>query len=66
MAPLHGACYVVYLLCVADLARRARLSLRQIIAMVCAGFVPVLAFVVERRFSRRFRRELALTPQGPS
>lgn len=55
VAPLHGACYVVYLLAVADLARRARLRLGELAAMIGAGFVPGLAFVVERRITRRFR-----------
>ncbi len=55
VAPLHGACYVVYLLTVADLARRARLRIGELAAMIGAGFVPGLAFVVERRITRRFR-----------
>jgi integral membrane protein len=56
VAPLHGACYIVYLLAVADLARRARLRLLELVAMVGAGFLPGLAFVVERRISRKFRQ----------
>ncbi|MGH9303390.1 MAG: DUF3817 domain-containing protein [Acidimicrobiales bacterium] len=68
VAPVHGFCYIVYLVTVAILARRGRLGLRQIVAMVLAGFVPVLAFVVERRFTARWNRELGVTrqPRRPS
>jgi integral membrane protein len=55
VAPLHGALYIVYLLTVADLARRCRLGLGQLVALVCAGFVPGLAFLVEHRTTRRIR-----------
>jgi integral membrane protein len=57
VGPLHGFLYIVYLATVADLARRFRLSLGQVIALVAAGFVPFLAFVVERRTTRRIERE---------
>lgn len=55
VAPLHGACYIVYLLTVADLARRAKLRILELLAMIGAGFLPGLAFVVERRISAKFR-----------
>jgi len=53
VGPVHGLLYMVYLLTVADLARRFRLGLGQVIALVAAGFVPFLAFVVERWMTRR-------------
>jgi integral membrane protein len=53
VGPIHGFLYIAYLLTVADLARRFRLSLGQVIALVAAGFVPFLAFVVERLTTRR-------------
>ncbi|HKH88464.1 MAG TPA: DUF3817 domain-containing protein, partial [Acidimicrobiales bacterium] len=53
VGPIHGVLYIVYLATVAGLARRFRLSLGQVIALVAAGFVPFLAFVVERRTTRR-------------
>lgn len=59
VAPLHGFLYIVYLLTVADLARRARFRTGQIVALVCAGFVPGLAFVVEHRVTRRLEGEAA-------
>jgi hypothetical protein len=48
--------YIVYLLSAADLGRRFRLSLGQMIALVAAGFVPFLAFVVERLTTRRIEQ----------
>jgi integral membrane protein len=56
VGPVHGFLYIVYLLAVADLARRFRLSLGQVIALVAAGFVPLLAFVVERLTTRRIEK----------
>ena len=53
VAPLHGFLYLIYLVTVADLARRARFGLGQILALVGAGFVPGLAFVVEHRTMQR-------------
>ena len=52
VAPLHGILYIVYLLSVAALARHARLGLAQVVGLVCAGFVPGLAFYVEHRTTR--------------
>lgn len=59
VGPLHGAIYLVYLLAAFDLARRSRFSLPQLLMMVCAGFLPVLAFVIERRVSRRVEAAIA-------
>ena len=42
-----------------DLARRARFTLLQMAAMVGAGFLPFLAFVIERRVGRRVERLMA-------
>jgi len=56
VGPIHGFLYIVYLLSVADLARRFRLGLGSLIALVAAGFVPFLAFVVERRMTRRINQ----------
>jgi integral membrane protein len=49
----HGMLYLVYLLTVLDLVRRARLGFWALVAMVCGGWVPFLAFVVERWVTRR-------------
>jgi integral membrane protein len=56
VAPIHGVLYIVYLVAAADLARRARLSLGQMIGIVAAGFVPGVAFLVERKTTALVRR----------
>ncbi len=52
VGPIHGFLYIVYLVAVADLAHRFGLRLGRVIALVAAGFVPFLAFVVERWMTR--------------
>jgi integral membrane protein len=59
VGPIHGALYIVYLLAALDLARRARFSLLQMAAMVGAGFIPFLAFVVEHRVTARVTHQMA-------
>jgi integral membrane protein len=49
----HGMLYLVYLVTVLDLVRRARLGLWNLICMVASGWVPFLAFVMERWVTRR-------------
>ena len=56
---LHGYLYLLYLVCAADLARRARWRLGRILAVVAAGFVPFLAFVAEHRVFRQMKTEHA-------
>ncbi len=58
VGPIHGIFYIVYLAAAFDLARRARFTIWQLAAMVGAGFVPFLAFVVEHRTTQRVHREL--------
>lgn len=58
VGPLHGVFYMVYLVASFDLARRSRFSIPQILMMLCAGFLPVLAFVIERKVSRRVEAAL--------
>ena len=65
VGPIHGALYIVYLITAADLGRRARFGLLQLAAMAAAGFVPLLAFVVERQVVRRIRREAGTAGIGP-
>jgi integral membrane protein len=61
VGPIHGFLYIVYLLAAFDLARRARFSLLQMLAMFCAGFLPFLAFFVEHHIALRVKNEF-LTP----
>ena len=53
VGPIHGALYIVYLIAALDLARRARFSFLQLLAMVGAGLLPFLAFIVERRITAK-------------
>lgn len=53
VGPIHGFCYIVYLLTAANLARSERFSLKELLAIVAAGLLPLLAFFVERRVTRR-------------
>jgi len=57
VGPIHGFLYIVYLLAAFDLARRARFSLMQMLAMFCAGFLPFLAFFVEHHVARRVEND---------
>ncbi len=52
---LHGFLYIVYLVAGADLARRAHWSLGRIVMVVAAGFVPFVAFIVERKVTRQMK-----------
>jgi integral membrane protein len=54
--PIHGFFYIIYLICALDLARRGRFSLPDLLMMVGAGLIPIMAFVVERRVTRSVRR----------
>jgi len=64
VGPIHGGLYIVYLLAAIDLARRGRFTLLQMAAMVGAGFLPFLAFIIERRVTRRVEGVL-LAPAAP-
>lgn len=55
VGPIHGVFYIVYLITVLDVFIRWRLRLPTLIAMVAGGWVPLLAFVVERWVRRRLR-----------
>lgn len=60
VGPIHGFLYIVYLFAAIDLARRARFTLLEMLAMVCAGFLPFLAFIIERRVSRKVEAKLSI------
>ncbi len=52
VGPIHGFLYIVYLITALDLARRHRWRIGRLAALVLAGFLPFLAFVIERRVTR--------------
>jgi integral membrane protein len=57
VAPIHGYLYLLYLVTAADLARRDRWKLGRILAVVAAGFVPTLAFIVEHRVYQQMQAD---------
>jgi integral membrane protein len=72
LGPLHGILYIVYLVTTLDLFRRTRFHLGWLLLMVCAGFVPFLAFIIEyivvRQIHRRYRFDrpaAGARPAGP-
>jgi len=62
VGPIHGFLYIAYLVTAADLIRRVRWPLTELVPMVLAGLVPFAAFFVERRVTRRAAREIASSP----
>jgi integral membrane protein len=61
VSPIHGFLYMLYLVAVYDLGRRAGWSPKRMILVMLAGTVPFLSFVVERMVSRRWIPDRALT-----
>ena len=51
---IHGLLYIVYLIVSYPLTRRLRLSAGPTVAVLLAGTIPVMTFVVERRISHRY------------
>ena len=51
---IHGALYIVYLLVSFPLTRRLRLSPGPTVAVLLAGTIPVMTFIVERHISHRY------------
>ncbi len=56
IGPIHGTLYIVYLVAGADLARRAHWTLGRMVLVVVAGFIPFLAFVVERKVTHQLEQ----------
>lgn len=56
---VHGIFYIVYLFAAYGLYRTAHFTRLQLVGLVCAGFVPLLAFYMERRTTKRIERDLA-------
>ena len=54
LGTIHGALYIVYLLVAFLLSRKLRLPLWPTVAILLAGTVPVMTFIVERRISHRY------------
>ena len=52
VGPLHGFCYMVYLVVAFDLAVRARWGFLRTAGLLLAGTIPVMSFVAERKATR--------------
>ncbi|HLS26803.1 MAG TPA: DUF3817 domain-containing protein [Beutenbergiaceae bacterium] len=59
IAFVHGWIYVVYLVAVFDLWSRMRWGLGRMVALIAAGVVPVLSFIMERNTRFWFEETLA-------
>lgn len=57
VSPVHGALYMVLVLCVVLLGRARGWPVGRIVLVAVGGTVPVLSFVVERRVVARERAE---------
>ena len=66
IAIVHGWIYVVYLVTVFDLWSRLRWPPGRFVALVLAGVVPVVSFVVERRIVREVRAAGLVRQQSPA
>ena len=51
---IHGGLYIVYLLVAFPLTRRLRLAPGPTVAVLLAGTIPVMTFIVERHVSHIF------------
>jgi integral membrane protein len=52
VAPAHGFLYMVYLVAVFDLGRRANWPLRRMVLLMLAGTIPFVSFYAERVVTR--------------
>jgi integral membrane protein len=68
---LHGFLYIIYLIVSYPLTRRLRLATGPTIAVLLAGTVPVMTFVVEYRIRHRYiepalaQLDAGQVPQAP-
>ncbi|TCP47918.1 integral membrane protein [Tamaricihabitans halophyticus] len=60
IGPVHGFLYVVYLVLAADLAMKARWSLKGTIFVLLAGTIPFLSFVAERKVAQKVQAGVRL------
>lgn len=59
VGPVHGFAYIAYLAVGYDMARRVRWPLSRLLPVVLAGFVPLLAFVIERLTTPKIESDIA-------
>ena len=63
---MHGALYIIYLLAAFPLSRRLRLAAWPTVAVLLAGTIPVMTFVVERHISHRYIEPALAAPASPA
>ncbi len=56
VSPIHGFLYMVYLVAVFDVGRRAQWPVKRMALIMLAGTVPFLSFYAERRVTAELRR----------
>ncbi len=61
VSPIHGILYMIYLITVINLYLKFKPSIRRLVLMVCAGFVPTLAFFVEHSTIKKFEGQIEAT-----
>jgi integral membrane protein len=59
VGPIHGVLYIVYLATVLQVVVQFRLKLWTFVGMVACGWLPFLAFIMERYVTRRLQRMAA-------
>jgi integral membrane protein len=62
---IHGFLFIVYLLLIVDLTRRARLPLLHMLLVMLAGLVPFATFYAEYRTTNAVRAKLPAAADGP-
>jgi integral membrane protein len=61
VGPAHGFLYMVYLVAVFDLARRARWPIGRMALVMLAGTIPFVSFYAERVVTRWMRESQPVT-----
>ncbi|ASW56376.1 DUF3817 domain-containing protein [Plantactinospora sp. KBS50] len=64
VGPAHGFLYMIYLVAVFDLGRRAGWSLRRMVLVMLAGTIPFVSFYAERKVTGWLRGP-DRAPAGP-
>jgi len=57
VGPAHGFLYMIYLIAVFDLGRRARWSIGRMLLVMLAGTIPFVSFYAERKVAHWARAE---------
>ncbi|MDG4820373.1 DUF3817 domain-containing protein [Asanoa sp. WMMD1127] len=61
VGPAHGFLYMIYLIAVFDLGRRARWPIGRMLLVMLAGTIPFVSFYAERKVARWTRAQADAT-----